>query len=57
VKCPACERDLRSRSPVDCPTHEDWEERAAIKEHMARMDRKTAEESAFKEVVTWFLLQ
>lgn len=57
MKCPSCEKPLRQQpSPVGCPTHHDWAERAAIREFEGRQPRGLAELEALAEVrkeLTW----
>lgn len=42
---------MRDGSRVGCPVHEDWEERAAIREYCGKQDKRAAEEAAYQEVL------
>jgi hypothetical protein len=54
VRCPECGRAL-NLPPLGCAFHDAWAERAAIKEAMAKMERKKAESEAYREVYEWHL--
>lgn len=42
---------MRDGGRLGCPVHEDWDERAAIKEYCGKQDKRAAEEAAFQEVL------
>lgn len=51
MKCPACEKPLQQLSKMGCPTHDQWQERAAIREYDGKQPRKLAELEALADVL------
>lgn len=46
--CPECGRLLRLANDA-CAFHDAWQERAALKEYLAKQERRQAEAEALKE--------